>query len=164
MADQPTRPTHPLAVGICGCPLYLDTKLVEHQPGCPFPQAAAEAEKWNAWFDRRQLSPLGAPVRYWTGTREGPGAAGVTRTGAEVLGGHTAVLWVEGVPGAIALTHVVNTTARWVDTAGEHWHPAAHDQQWRSWLRCEETDRGVRSRDAVESEFGPLAGVGVDHD
>lgn len=164
MPDQTIdRAAHPLAQGICGCPLFLDSKLVEHRVGCPFPGAAAEAEEWNRWFERRRLPVLGAPVRYWTGVREGPGTAGVTRTGAEVLGGHTAVLWVEGVAGAIALTHVANSTARYVDARGEHWHPAGHNEQGRAWLRCEETDRGVRNRGGVEDEFGPLTQVDVDH-
>lgn len=34
------RPTHPLAAAVCGCPLYLDSKLIEHSldcTGCPCP-------------------------------------------------------------------------------------------------------------------------------
>ena len=161
MPETKRRPAHPLAVGICGCPIYLDTKLVEHRESCPFPAAARLAEEWNDWFERRHLSVLGAPVRYWTGERTGPGVGGVTRTGAEVLGGHTAVLWVEGVPGAIALSHVANATRRYVDARGEHWVVAGHDVQ--GWLRCEETNRGARCREGVEAEFGRLTEVGVDH-
>ena len=50
--------------------------------------------------------PVGTPVRYWTGLREGEGRVGKTRSSAEVLSGHTAVVWVEGCRGCVALTHV----------------------------------------------------------
>ena len=50
--------------------------------------------------------PVGTLVRYWTGLREGEGKTGVTITRAEVLSGHTAVVWIEGCTGCIALTHV----------------------------------------------------------
>jgi hypothetical protein len=50
--------------------------------------------------------PVGTPVRYWTGTREGDGETGATRSAATVLGGHTAVVWVTGHGACIALTHV----------------------------------------------------------
>lgn len=58
------------------------------------------AKKWNERF------PIGTQVRYWTGAREGRGNIAITRTPAEVLGGHTPVIWVEGVSGCIALSHV----------------------------------------------------------
>jgi len=150
------RPTHPVARAICGCKVYLDTKKVEHRDGCPFPLAAIEAATWNRWFEDRKLSPLGAPVRYWTGDRHGDGRTGTARTGAQVLAGQTAVLWVNETGGAICLTHVENLTPRYVDAHGEHWHPAGHDEEGRRWLRCEETNRGVRYREAVDLEFGPL--------
>lgn len=63
-------------------------------------QSAVDA--WNA------ANPVGTPVRYWTGMRKGPGEASVTRTEASVLGGHTAVVWVEAEGACIALTHVVD--------------------------------------------------------
>jgi len=56
------------------------------------------------WFN--QENPIGTPVRYWTGVREGEGQTGVTRTAAHLLGGHTPVVWVTGHPACIALTHV----------------------------------------------------------
>jgi len=49
---------------------------------------------------------IGTPVRYWTGFREGNGTASATRTQAQMLGGHTAVVWVDGESSCIALTHV----------------------------------------------------------
>ncbi|GHE33066.1 hypothetical protein GCM10017673_39980 [Streptosporangium violaceochromogenes] len=60
---------------------------------------------WNA------AHPVGTPVRYWTDVREGEGKCGRTRTPASVLGGHTAVVWMEGEPSCVALTHVAPITS-----------------------------------------------------
>ena len=49
---------------------------------------------------------IGATVRYWTGLREGDGVESKTRTEAQILQGHTPVVWVEGHGACIALTHV----------------------------------------------------------
>jgi hypothetical protein len=49
---------------------------------------------------------VGALVRFWTGEREGDGMVGVTRSDAEVLSGHTGVVWIKGVSGCVALSHV----------------------------------------------------------
>lgn len=62
--------------------------------------AEREAAIWN------DLVPVGSPVCYWPGFREGDGIWSNTRTKASVLGGHTAVVWVEGRGDCIALTHV----------------------------------------------------------
>ena len=62
--------------------------------------AVAEAEAWNVAHD------VGVPVTYWPGLREGDGIASTTRSLATVLGGHTAVVWVQGRADCIALTHV----------------------------------------------------------
>ncbi|MEV8248111.1 hypothetical protein AB0R01_30710 [Streptomyces rochei] len=62
------------------------------------PQQTADA--WNA------TCPEGTAVRYWTGLREGDGKTGQTRSQAEVLQGHTAVVWVTGHGACIALSHV----------------------------------------------------------
>jgi len=153
------RPVHPLTQGICGCPLYLDTNRIEHRDGCLFPAAAAEVHEWNHWFEFRHLPVLDAPVRYWTGAREGDGQLGTTRTGAQVLGGHTAVLWVHEHSACIALTHIQNLTTRYTDAHGEHWVVAGHDEYGQGWLRCEETNRGARNRESVELQFGPLTQV-----
>jgi hypothetical protein len=61
-------------------------------------------EKKAREFNR--LFPVGTRVRYWKGAREGRGKESVTRSEASVLSGHTAVVWLEGVSGAIALSHV----------------------------------------------------------
>lgn len=53
-----------------------------------------------------RLYPVGTPVRFWPGVREGEGQIGLTRSAAEILSGHTPVVWVTGHAGCIALTHV----------------------------------------------------------
>lgn len=63
-------------------------------------EQAHDVERFN------QKWPVGTKVRYWTGLREGPGKEGKTSTDAELLGGHTAVVWIEGASGCVALTHV----------------------------------------------------------
>ena len=63
-------------------------------------KARQSADAWNA------ENPVGTSVRYWTGLREGEGVHANTRTEASVLGGHTAVVWVDGEGAFIALTHV----------------------------------------------------------
>lgn len=49
--------------------------------------------------------PVGTKVRYYTGVKDGKPSQGVTCGPADLLGGHTPVVFVEGV-GAIALTHI----------------------------------------------------------
>lgn len=61
---------------------------------------AALAHKWNQRF------PVGIQVRYWTFDRHGIGKTSRTRTPAQVLSGHTAVVWLEDEPGCVALSHV----------------------------------------------------------
>ena len=58
-------------------------------------------EQFNARF------PVGTPVLYWPGVREGEGRESVTRSEAWLLGGHTPVVMVEGYAGGIALSHIV---------------------------------------------------------
>lgn len=53
-----------------------------------------------------QYHPVGTPVVYWTGVREGDGRRSRTRSVAQLLSGHTAVVWVEGEASCISLTHV----------------------------------------------------------
>lgn len=60
----------------------------------------AAVERFN------EAHEIGTAVRYWTGLRAGAGALSKTRTPAQLLGGHTAVVWVEGHPACIALTHI----------------------------------------------------------
>lgn len=62
-----------------------------------------EVEGFNAAY------PVGTPVRYWKGVREGDGLTSRTRSEAQVLGGHTAVVWVENEASCIALSHIQAT-------------------------------------------------------
>jgi hypothetical protein len=50
--------------------------------------------------------PVGTPIEYWPGAREGEGKKSVTSSAAQLLGGHTPVVWVEGHAACISLTHV----------------------------------------------------------
>lgn len=59
-----------------------------------------EVEQFN------DLIPLGTPVAYWPGVREGKGVVSTTRSRAWLVGEHTPVVKVEGYAGGIALTHV----------------------------------------------------------
>jgi hypothetical protein len=54
-----------------------------------------------------ELCPVGSPVLYWPGVRDGEGRKSVTRSRAWLLGGHTPVVLVEGYAGGIALSHVM---------------------------------------------------------
>jgi hypothetical protein len=60
-----------------------------------------EVAKFNS------ANPVGTEVRYWRMGKEGePTGTGKTRSEAWLMGGHTAVVLIEGTSGAIALTHV----------------------------------------------------------
>lgn len=51
--------------------------------------------------------PVGTLVRYWRGAKQGePSGQGKTHHPATILGGHTAVGWIEGCSGCVALTHI----------------------------------------------------------
>lgn len=63
------------------------------------------ADEWN------RLYPVGTPVTAYPGCRpeddpHGDRLVTHTRNKAEVLGGHTDVVWVDGHGACIALTHV----------------------------------------------------------
>lgn len=56
---------------------------------------------WNA------AVPVGSRVLYYPlGLGVGTPQQRVTRSPAQVVGGHTAVVWVEGVAGCLALSHL----------------------------------------------------------
>ncbi|RUX22147.1 hypothetical protein EOA27_04345 [Mesorhizobium sp. M2A.F.Ca.ET.037.01.1.1] len=55
-------------------------------------------------FNRRHA--VGDVIRVWTGPREGDPVERVTTSPACILGGHTAVVYVKGGGGCIALSHV----------------------------------------------------------
>lgn len=51
--------------------------------------------------------PIGTDVRYWKGVKRGePTGVAAVRAPAELFGGHTPSVWLEGVSGCVALTHV----------------------------------------------------------
>jgi hypothetical protein len=60
------------------------------------------AEQWN------ERHPVGTSVRYWKGPRgaDEPSSVAKTRSVAQMLGGHTPVVWVDGEAACVALTHV----------------------------------------------------------
>lgn len=64
------------------------------------PNPQYEVDAFNALYS------IGQRVRYWPGAREGDGIVSNTRTEAQVLSGHTAVVWVDGASGCISLSHV----------------------------------------------------------
>ncbi|MET8841485.1 hypothetical protein ABZW67_15495 [Streptomyces rubiginosohelvolus] len=79
--------------------------------GTAEPDPAAEADRWNA------AHPIGTPVTAYPGLRPEDNSKCVrlithTRSAASVLGGHTAVVWVEGHGACIKLTHVDPQEAR----------------------------------------------------
>ena len=61
---------------------------------------AADAAAWN------ERHPVGTPVLFWPMMRAEAGRPSRTRTPAWVIGGHSAVVMVEGYAGGISLTHV----------------------------------------------------------
>ena len=67
------------------------------------PDAARVAAECDA-FNRAH--PVGTPVHYWKWAREGePSGQGPTRSMAQEMCG-TAVIWIEGCVGCVALSHV----------------------------------------------------------
>jgi hypothetical protein len=70
-------------------------------------QAACDA--FNAEF------PVGSPVHAYPGTLDDQGVDVEIRYPATVLSGHTAVAWVTGGHGCVALTHIRRRTHCWED-------------------------------------------------
>lgn len=65
---------------------------------------AAAQERLCGLFNA--ANPVGTLCHYWTFEREGEGYIAATRSAAQMLGGHSAVVWLEGVSGCVALSHV----------------------------------------------------------
>lgn len=80
----------------------VEYECVDHDK-CPGWRTRHEQMLVNLFND---ANPVGTPVRYWTGFMEGEGKTSVTRTPAQLLSGHTAVVWVDGEASCIALSHV----------------------------------------------------------
>lgn len=79
---------------------------------CQAKCAAEWKRQEQDWENRRaverfnETTPAGSPVLYWPGARIGEGRPSTTRSRAQLLSGHTPVVWVEGHSGCIALTHI----------------------------------------------------------
>lgn len=67
------------------------------------PSPAQQARGVTLWNERHRVGQL---VMYWAGAVQGPGRVTRTRSPAQVMGGHTAVVWLEGQPACVALDHV----------------------------------------------------------
>ncbi|MEV3938689.1 hypothetical protein AB0K52_22290 [Glycomyces sp. NPDC049804] len=65
-----------------------------------FFDSIAQVAAWNA------LHPVGTPIAYWPGFKTGDPCQGITIARASVLGGHTAVVWIDNASSCIALSHI----------------------------------------------------------
>lgn len=80
--------------------------MKRNESAIPRMKPEVAAHKFNRQF------PVGTLVDYWRGAREidgvelTPSGRGRTRSKATVLSGHSAVVWIEGCSGCVALTHV----------------------------------------------------------
>lgn len=63
-------------------------------------QMREAVKRWN------EKAPIGARVAYQTD--RGETIQTTTRSAAELLSGHTPVVWLNGVRGCVALTHVAH--------------------------------------------------------
>lgn len=61
-----------------------------------------DCARWNA------ENPVGTPVNVQMDN--GEVRQTITRTGAQILSGHTAVIWLEGISGAYLLSRVTRRT------------------------------------------------------
>lgn len=57
----------------------------------------------GAWSEAH---PVGTPVTFWPGAKQGEGRPATVSSAAWMLGGHTAVVKLEGYAGCVALTHI----------------------------------------------------------
>lgn len=66
-----------------------------------------ELEEQQKCDEFNAAHPVGTLVRYWRGAKEGPPSGeGQTNHTAHVLGTHSAVVWISGCRGCVALSHV----------------------------------------------------------
>lgn len=63
-------------------------------------QMQAQCDAFNA------AHPVGSPIEVWTGLIEGAPKAAKVREPAQILSGHTAVVYIDVGRGCVALTHV----------------------------------------------------------
>ncbi|GAA1887583.1 hypothetical protein GCM10009837_06630 [Streptomyces durmitorensis] len=95
----------------------LDVQLVTHPEVCShdedypgWAERVARAEAQNAAYRRvvrwNAAHPIGTPVTAYPGSRQGQGIDTATCSEAMVLGGHSAIVIVDGISGGIALSHI----------------------------------------------------------
>lgn len=79
----------------------------------PYRSYAKEARSYRASIPKIEVDEFndrvkpGTMVKYWRGEKKGePSGTGKTSSYAQVLSGHTAVVWIDGCSGCIALSHV----------------------------------------------------------
>ena len=90
--------------GCSSSEIYLNLRARKLGRVVPPTPTLAELEAQLHAFQK--IAPPGTLVRYWKGVREGePTGYGKLRL-ADILSGHTAVAWIEGCSGCVALTHV----------------------------------------------------------
>lgn len=70
------------------------------------PKRPTRAQAETAARHFNESHPVGGLVRYWKGLRQGDGTVGKTRSEAYVTDSGDAVVFIEGVSGYVALTHV----------------------------------------------------------
>lgn len=72
------------------------------------PEACSSDDDYPDWVvaEWNRLHAVGTAVLAFPGTRDGRSLKTRTRSEAWVMGGHTAVVLVDGYPGCIALTHI----------------------------------------------------------
>lgn len=61
-----------------------------------------DCAKFNARY------PVGAVIQCWTGPIEGKPVERIVRLPAQIMGGHSAVVYVEGGGGCVLLSHVAD--------------------------------------------------------
>ncbi|MGV9383625.1 hypothetical protein ACWDRB_47965 [Nonomuraea sp. NPDC003707] len=88
----------------------VDVQVYAHQEVAEALEQARNQERQAVVTEWNARVPVGTPVRYWTGARQGEGKPSRTCTAAHLLEGHTPVVWVDGEGRCIALTHVQPTT------------------------------------------------------
>lgn len=62
-------------------------------------QLQAQCDKWNA------VNPVGTAIAFENIRGQGTTHTGKTTSEAQVMGGHSAVLWFDGKSGAVSLDH-----------------------------------------------------------
>lgn len=100
----------------------------------PLPRRTANPQADAARFNAKVK--VGDAIEYREIQGEGPAAVFKTRAPAEVLGGHTAVVWLEGKVGCVCVAHCVAANGPQFIT-----DPAAIEAAFASDQEAEDTQR-----------------------